>query len=61
MLLRIPKLTSFHVLVKHDPTHVLNIVEFLVLKELAHIHDVLLLDPDEENPILHHTLRDHQL
>jgi hypothetical protein len=31
VLLGILKLTSFHVLVKHDPAHVLNIVELLAL------------------------------
>ena len=47
------KLTFLHGLIKHNPTHVLYVVELLTFKKLANIHDVLLFNPNEDNAILH--------
>jgi hypothetical protein len=55
------RLTLLHLLVEHDPAHVLDVEEVLALEELADVHDVLLLDPDEQDAVLHHALGDHQL
>ena len=54
-------ITILHLLVEHDPAHVLHVVEFLTFKELADLHDVLFFDPDEEYAIDHHTFRDNEL
>jgi len=57
----ITTLTSFHVLIEHDPTHIFYIVEFLALKKLADIHDIFFFDPNEKNTILHDTFGDEKL
>ena len=48
------------VLVEHDVAHVFDVVELEILKELDDLGDVLLLDPDEEESVLHHVHWDRQ-
>jgi hypothetical protein len=47
-------LTLLHEFVEHDPTHVLDIVELLVLEKLDDLTDILFLNPDKQNTFLHH-------